>query len=251
MTFYRIIFPLVDPCTSYSQPYADVPTFHLLSFAFWWCTFIWLLPTLFCVLLIFLSYFVFLLPPLHSGDIPTVPSSDFYLPSFAFWWCSYPILSSSLSLLHSGDVPTVPSFDFYLPSFAFSWSTYPCFCFSSVFPHYLAKKPISYTLYPTCKSFLAQWWRTYTLVPSSWPPIHLDILSRFCRIFSNQAISKSWFRIIWPWLLSWLSQNSFCFNVLTWRRRSCLLSTVSNLLRLVKWLWLPHYGSTSDTTRLH
>lgn len=146
---------------------------------------------------------------LRSGDIPTVPSSDFYLPSFAFCWCSYRILFSSFSLLHSGDVPTVPSFDFYLPSFVFCWFTYHCFLFLIRFPSLSCWKPISYTLNPTCKSFLAQCWRIYTLVPSYRPPIHLYIFSRFCRIFSNQAISKSWFRIIWPWLLSWLIQTAF------------------------------------------
>lgn len=124
MTFYRIIFHLVGPCTSSSQPYADVPNFHMLSFAFWWCTystFIWLLPTLFFVLLIFLSYFVFLLPPLHSGDIPTVSSSDFYCPllrsadvhtlfylllSPFFILVMYPQylpLTSTYPLLHSAD----------------------------------------------------------------------------------------------------------------------------------------------------
>lgn len=104
MTFYRIIFPLV--LLSLMLMYLPSSDVYLLSFTFWWCTystFIWLLPPLFCVLLIFLSYSDFLLPPLHSGDIPTVPSSDFYLPSFAFCWCTYPILSSSFSLLHSGD----------------------------------------------------------------------------------------------------------------------------------------------------
>lgn len=175
MTFYRIIFPLV--LLSLMLMFLPSSDVYLLSFAFWWCTystFIWLLPTLFCVLLIFLSYSVFLLPPLHSGDIPTVPYSDFYLPSFAFCWC-----------------------------------TYPCFLFLIRFPSLSCWNPTSYTLNPTCKSFLSQWWRTYTLVPSYWPPIHLDILSRFCRIFSNQAISKRWFRIIWSWLLSWLSQTVF------------------------------------------
>lgn len=152
-----------------------------------WCTYLHLAST--CSLL-------------RSDDVPTVPSSDSYLPSFAFWWYSYPFLSSycplcilmylqylpltsTCPLLRSADVhalfrlllspfcilvmylPTVPSFNFYLPSFAFCWCTYPCF--SSVFPHYL---PENHTLNPACKTFLAQWWRTYTLVPSYWPPIH-------------------------------------------------------------------------------
>lgn len=97
-------------------------------------------------------------------------------------------LPSTCSLLRSADVHTL-----------FCLLLCP-FCILVMYPQYL---PLTST-YPLLHSADVP-----TLVPSSWPPIHLDILSRFCRIFSNQAISKNWFRIIWPWLLSWLSQTVF------------------------------------------
>lgn len=107
MTFYRIIFPLVllslmlmylrrlpalfCVLMMYLQYLHLTSTYPLLRsvdipilfclliapFAFWWytySTFLWLLPALFCVLLMFIPYSVF-----------------FFLP-FAFWWCTHSTL---------------------------------------------------------------------------------------------------------------------------------------------------------------